>query len=488
MQLKNLSEQAGNNLKLNYIELDVIQDYFLERNSKKHDRGKIIDSIQRYGFKKPLAFDPNLNNGEGGILFGNGRIEALVEMRKTDANVPNGIEEGWKVPVLFGVNAVNEAEAIAFSVEDNLSSTWGSEITVAQVLTMFDTEDLSAQFRLLDEANSLPLSFADDLPTYRKLLDDSEDLTPEREKKEIVGNNNGNGLKNSQGQPRIAVNQVWQLGRHFLACIDSTDKNKVDAFLGERKIELLFTSPPYAGMQDYTKESDLSLDKVSDFIPAWCDHVNYQVVNLGLQFKDSAVVPYWDIYLKKAESKGLKLLAWNIWDKMSAGSISHQTNMFTLTHEWIFVFGKERKKLNRTIPNKMKELERRYGMIKEELLANGAPSGIREQTGHVTERVTPIYTHHQLHSVVQQTVECGSIREKHPATFPVALPVEYIKAFTTEEDAIADCFAGSGSTLMAAEQINRTCLACEISPEYCTVIMDRFEELTGIEPKYIRAL
>ncbi len=486
MQLKNLSEAAGANLELHHIELDVLLEYHLEGNSKLHDLDKIADSIQRYGFKNPVCFDPSLNGGKGGILFGNGRIEALAAMRDKDANVPNGIEEGWKIPVLFGVNAVNEDEAIAFSVEDNLSPTWGSKITPSQALTMFDQEDLTAQFKRLDKVNCLPLSFADDLNSYRRLLKDDDDLTPEKQKKQVVGNGNGTGK--AQERPRIAPNQIWQLGDHFLACIDSTDKSKVDAFLGERQIELLFTSPPYAGMRDYTDESDLGLDKVSSFITAWRDRANYMAVNLGLKFTKGAVDPYWNIYLTKAELAGLKLLAWNVWDRNAAGSIAQQTNMFTLVHEWIFVFGEQRKTLNRTVPNKMQEYAKRYGVSEETLLAEGKTSKYREADGSVRSASSKVHENHQLHSVLSQNYECGPIREKHPATFPIALPKQYIEAFTNEDDAIADCFAGSGSTLMAAEELGRVCLVCEISPDYCTVIMDRFEEKTGKTPTYIRTL
>jgi DNA modification methylase len=47
---------------------------------------------------------------------------------------------------------------------------------------------------------------------------------------------------------------------------------------------------------------------------------------------------------------------------------------------------------------------------------------------------------------------------------------------------VYDPFLGSGSTLIAAEQTQRRCLGMEIAPEYCRVVMDRFQKLTGIAP------
>lgn len=66
--------------------------------------------------------------------------------------------------------------------------------------------------------------------------------------------------------------------------------------------------------------------------------------------------------------------------------------------------------------------------------------------------------------------------ENHPAQFPVELPFEHIKAFGLD---VYDPFLGSGTTLIAAEQLNRKCYGLEISPAYCDVIVQRWETLTG---------
>jgi DNA modification methylase len=51
--------------------------------------------------------------------------------------------------------------------------------------------------------------------------------------------------------------------------------------------------------------------------------------------------------------------------------------------------------------------------------------------------------------------EHGDIRSEHPAVFPVKLPGEYVSAFTNEGDVVAEPFGGSGSTLIACEQLHR---------------------------------
>ena len=67
----------------------------------------------------------------------------------------------------------------------------------------------------------------------------------------------------------------------------------------------------------------------------------------------------------------------------------------------------------------------------------------------------------------------------HPTQKPVGLLKEILEDFTEENASVLDCFAGSGSTLIACEISNRTCFAMELRPSYCEKIIDRWETLTG---------
>jgi DNA modification methylase len=85
----------------------------------------------------------------------------------------------------------------------------------------------------------------------------------------------------------------------------------------------------------------------------------------------------------------------------------------------------------------------------------------------------------QMESVLPLYVELGSIRSLHPATFPVQLPSEYIQSMSDTGDIVIEPFCGSGTTLIACEQLNRKCYAMELEPKYVDVIIDRWEKLTG---------
>ena len=67
----------------------------------------------------------------------------------------------------------------------------------------------------------------------------------------------------------------------------------------------------------------------------------------------------------------------------------------------------------------------------------------------------------------------------HPAQFPVAFPSSFVPIWTNQSGTVYEPFCGSGSTLIAAEQLGRKCYGMEISPQYCDVIVKRWETLTG---------
>ncbi|MBQ7154841.1 MAG: site-specific DNA-methyltransferase [Synergistaceae bacterium] len=66
----------------------------------------------------------------------------------------------------------------------------------------------------------------------------------------------------------------------------------------------------------------------------------------------------------------------------------------------------------------------------------------------------------------------------HPTQKPVELHAKILEDFSAEGDLILDCFGGSGTTLIACEITGRTCFMMELSPEYCDVIINRYNSLT----------
>jgi DNA modification methylase len=266
--------------------------------------------------------------------------------------------------------------------------------------------------------------------------------------------------------PITVLGDLYEIGEHRLLCGDSTDSDQVAKLMNGEKAELLFTSPPYSDMREYNGEKDLSVSNLVEFITSFWQYCQYQVINLGLQRKDNDINEYWNDYIIKARDNGYKFLSWNVWAKPSAGSIGNQSAFFPISHEWIFVFGKKFKDINRT--------QERSTAIKE----SRTHRKVRQADGSMKKSTVGFQgVLKEMESVFYSNPELGEIRKEHPATFPIELPSEYIKAMTNEGDFIAEPFTGSGTTMVASHQLKRKCYGMELDPKYCDVIVRRMKKL-----------
>ena len=258
---------------------------------------------------------------------------------------------------------------------------------------------------------------------------------------------------------------IIELGRHRLMCGDATSRDDVCRLMQDTQARILFTSPPYSDIYDYSG-NDISPEHLSGFIPNFKDYADIQCVNLGLKKHNHEIIPYWNTYIDAAHNAGLKLLSWNVWDKINPGSIAQQQYMFPLRHEFIFVFGEKRIELNRTIPK-----HGRIDMRKVTTMTD------KDGTHFIRSRNPNCEKNKSLESVIT----CGAVKSRPvwgTAQMPVELAEEYIKACTKEGDCVIDPFGGSGTTLIACERMNRKVFMMEISPDYCEVIISRYNKLT----------
>ena len=70
-------------------------------------------------------------------------------------------------------------------------------------------------------------------------------------------------------------------------------------------------------------------------------------------------------------------------------------------------------------------------------------------------------------------------KRHHPTQKPIKLSSWFIDKYSKEKQNIVDIYGGSGSTLIACENLNRKCYMMELDPKYCSVIIERWENLTG---------
>jgi DNA modification methylase len=424
-------------LKIEYIAVDELKPY--EKNNKKHedfDVGEIAKSIEKYGMVDPIGI------WKGNVIVeGHGRLLACKKL---------GID---KVPCIR-LDHLTDEQRREYAIVHNKS----------QELALYDFDNLADELADLDLSD---FDFDFGIEIEEEPSEVFQDEVPEVDMEEVA---------------KTKLGDLWQLGKHRLLCGSSTEQKDVDKLLDGKHSKLLFTSPPYSDMREYNGNKDLSVENISTFIDRYKSYADVQAVNLGIQRKKQEIVQYWNEYIDVAKQCGLKLLAWNVWDKMMCGSVGQQSAMVPIRHEWIFVFGEKPAKVNLTWAKKESSIYANGGRRK----VRQADGSMKESTKGVTnkafkkmESVVDIPEQTSLESVTKQVSECGKIRSEHPATFPVFLPCEYIVAFTDKDDIVIEPFCGSGTTMIACEQLDRVCYGMELDPKYCDVIIKRWETLTG---------
>lgn len=171
----------GDLLSLRWRRLDNLVG--LTDNHKLHDIGAICASIRSYGFKDPLKIELLLNGGVGGVVEGNGRLEALQTMYKQGTPTPDDIYEDsdgmWLIPVVEGVDAPTEEAARAYALEHNLAVLGGRIRGLTNQLKMFDEGVLDEIVALAAEGFRLETLSATDLDAARLLLEEGEEFDAE---------------------------------------------------------------------------------------------------------------------------------------------------------------------------------------------------------------------------------------------------------------------------------------------------------------------
>ena len=254
--------------------------------------------------------------------------------------------------------------------------------------------------------------------------------------------------------PKEAITKygdIWQLGEHRLMCGDSTKKEDVEKLMDGNKADLVFTDPPY-GMNldtDYTKmnnDSNVEFKQQKNIVGGKKYNV---VIGDNEDFKPELVTTIFDnldyckeIFIWGADYypellKDYKKGNFIIWDKRDDNP--QFDKMFGSQFEVCWSKNKHKKEIVRV---------RWCGVFGTE-------------TEFDKKRV-------------------------HPTQKPSKLASWFIEKYSNENDLIVDIYGGSGSTLIACEQLNRKCYMMELDPKYCDVIITRWETLTGKKAELIK--
>lgn len=377
------------------------------RNARTHSDEQIAAiaaSIREFGFNVPVLID-----AKGGIIAGHGRVEAakLLDLKT--------------VPTI-SVTHLTKTQKRAFILADNKLTErggWDNEVLARELADLkaaeFDFEATGFRDFEIEEIAGRP----------EEVVTKEEEPTPDVPKR----------AQTNKGD-------IWTLGEHVVACIDSTDEKKVKAAYEVANIErpdIMLTDPPYCsgGFQEAGRgigsigsknAKEIANDRLTtrgylSLVGSVVRNANAAAMYLFTDWKQ------WANLYDLSEKLGYVVRSMIVWDKMQPG-MGHG---WRCQHELILCGVKDKRRFD-----------------------------LKQSTGNV--------------------IKCSRTgNPNHPTQKPVELLATILGVESTAKT-VVDPFAGSGSTLLACIEKERKFVGMELSPGYCDVILERFHIATGETP------
>ena len=249
---------------------------------------------------------------------------------------------------------------------------------------------------------------------------------------------------------RCKPGDIWQLGEHRLMCGDSIDLEQVKALMGGVKADMVFTDPPYGvAIGDKNK-------MLNGVQKAGCRTEN--IANDTLSVDD----------LYKVLTKAMENVRLNCKDDAS-----------------YFVCSPPGGDMGLMMMMMMRDagLQVRHQLVWNKNAATFSLGRLDYDYKHEALMYTWTKSHHNYRKSAFRTTVWDIDKPLHNDLHPTMKPVELVAAClldcSLEGDVVLDVFGGSGTTMIASEQLGRKCYTMEIDPHYCDVILSRWEKLTG---------
>ena len=409
-------------------------------NAKLHPEEQVrqlAESIDRFGNCDPIGVWTN-PDGQLEIVEGHGRAMALKALGREEA------------PVIRLDHLDDDARRAYTHIHNQttLSSGFDMEALAADLESIegFEWEDFGF------EPSSIGL---EDVDVFQDVVPEPEDV-----------------------EPRVHLGEAWRMGDHVLLCGDVTHHEDVERLIaaGGGIADMLLTDPPYN--VDYVgKTADAltigndSFDTVESFTAFLVDALSIAAEAM----REGAAFYVWFAAWRTRE----------IFEALDRAGLTIRQELYWVKNT--FVLGRQDYQWQ-TEPCA-------YGW------KDGAPHWFAPtrsernviEEGIDTERMSKADLKAALDAILAG-YETDAIHEdrptrseQHPTMKPVPLFARLMRNSSRPGERILDPFAGSGTTVIAAEQMGRRAMAMELDPRYCDVIISRWEALTGREAERIEA-
>ena len=407
-------------VKKEYIKMPIDQLIPYENNPRKNDEAVpyVEESINQVGYITPIVIDEN-----NVILAGHTRLKALKEK--------------------------NESE----------------EIEVLKVSGLSDEQ--KRKYRLLDNKTGEKASW-----DFSKLEEELADLdfgdfdfgfeTDSSDEKE------GNEITEDEPpvdvETKCKLGDLWLLGNsHRLICGDSTDVAVIDRLMDGVKAKLLLTDPPY-GTTAVEWDCDIDLEKMWAVVAANSQGDSAKLIFTAQPFTTTVI---------NSNAKDFRYEI--IWVKTQKTGFYNANRMPLKAHENILVFYSKLPTFN---PQKTKVERNDIGRVRNKKADRCVLYGHVEAQDYIedgTRYPADVIEFSNWNGALFGNNENATV---HPTQKPIELLSYLIKTYSNEDDTVFDLFGGSGSTLIACEQLNRKCYMCELDEKYVSVIVNRYLNFT----------
>ncbi len=396
-----------------------------DRNPRIHPRRQIQQisaSIKEFGFVNPVLVD-----AADRIIAGHGRVEAAKLLGMRD------------IPTLC-VEHLTPAQIRAYVIADNrLAELAGWD----RKLLALELQDLSVE------------------PSFDVVVTGFETAEIDM----IIGDSDGEVSDEADKIPEIdrtrqaisKAGDLWKIGKHRLLCGDALDGASYKRLLDERKASLIFTDPPYnlritdnvsgRGTIKHPEfamaSGEMSPRRFTKFLRRAFENLRAASIDGSIHF----VCMDWRHLretLDASENTYEELKALCVWTKSNAGMGS----LYRSRHEFVFVFK------NGTAPHVNNVELGRFGRNRSNVWQYPGMSSFGK------DRDATLAT--------------------HPTVKPLAMVADAIMDCSNRGTIVLDAFAGSGTTLIAAERTGRAGYGIELDPYYVDAILKRFDAVYGM--------
>lgn len=402
------------------------------KNPRKNDGAveAVANSIKEFGFKVPIVID-----SENNVVCGHTRLKAAKKL-KLDS-----------VPCVIADDLTDE-QIKAFRLADNKVgelAEWDFDLLDEELDSIFDID-----------MSQLGFSVDNDDETPAEAVEDDYDAAPPEE-------------------PRSKPGQIYRLGNHVVMCGDSSNPDDVRKLMNGEKACMVFTDPPYNmsysnNRSERTKNVTIRND---DLGHGFFDFILQVFKNMDDVTSDCCWFYIWHNYYCQADieralaENGIEIRNQIIWVKDIP---AYTQNLYRSQHEECF----QAVKKNAEIVVKQVSEDCFYCKKKDGV--------VFVESGHDSTvwNIPSIQSAKSIDEFGQTWFKGGSAHlNLHPTQKPIKLASKALIYSSDKDDIVLDLFGGSGSTLIACEQLHRRCYIMEYEPKYVDVIIDRWENFTG---------